>query len=143
MVIAETALGVNYLMTNAFADVPGFQIVVPGNSGPCDIEIVGGLTVNINSGTNAVAVMLWDEAQIVDEGNVLIAYYKWTYVQVTAASKNVGGSMVLRGSVGNFVADKTYRVQAKMNLAGTLAAAGNIFTSQSGFPDPILRAMRR
>lgn len=140
--IASAALQVNYAVTNAFADVPGWQIVVPANSGPCDLRI-DTLTLNIATGTNAAAVLLMLEIQILDELDAQIAYGKWSVLQVSNVSKNLGGTIPISQPIGNFGIAKTYRVRAKMNLAATNAAASNIFTDDSGFPNPWLRAIRR
>lgn len=141
--IASMSLGVNFSIPTAFTDVPGWQIVVPANSGPIDVEILQGLLVNIVTGTYAAAQLFQLEAMIVDDTNVNVAYNKWCVIQVTAASKNVGGCVPLAAAIPNKAVDKTYRVQARMAQGGVNGSTANIYTSAAGFIDPILRAIRR
>lgn len=123
--------------------MPGGQIVVPANSGPCDVEIYSKLLVNIVTGTNVAATLFQLEAMILDELGAMVDYNKFPLLQVTNVSKNVGGSITLGASIGNNVADKTYRLQMKMGNVGVNGAAANLFTSAGGFVDPLLRAVRR
>jgi hypothetical protein len=142
--IASSILSANYALTTAQADVPGWQIVVPAGSGPHEVGVPEGILTNIVTGTSAIAQLIQNEFWILDEGNVVIAYAKFSVMQVTAVTKNVGGNVPLgRGGLPNPVTDKTYRVQAKQGLQGTLGVAGNIFTAASGFMNPTLRAVRR
>lgn len=133
----------NFAITNVWADVPGWQIFVPANSGPIDVEVVQGLLVNIVTGTYPIAQLFQLEAMITDDTGVNVAYSKWSILQVTAASKNVGGNLPLAASVPNRTTDRTYHVQAKMGQAGTNGSTSNIYTSAAGFIDPVLRAVRR
>jgi hypothetical protein len=142
--IATAILTVGYTITSAWADVPGWQIVVPANSGPHEILVPEGILSNIVTGTSAIAALITNEFTILDEANSLVTYNKFPVLQVTAVTKNVGGGIPLgKGGLPNNPTQKTYRVQARNSLVGTAGVLANIFTAAAGFMNPVLRATRR
>lgn len=142
--IVSSVLSTAYSLTASLVDVPGWSIVVPAGSGVHDVGVPEGIMTNIVTGTTAVAGLIVNDFWILDEANAVIAVAKFGIIQVTAVSKNVPATLPLaRSGLPNPATDKTYRVQARCNLAGTLGVAGNIFTSTAGFVNPRLRAIRR
>jgi hypothetical protein len=141
--IASSILSTTYAVTSVFVNIPNWQVVVPANSGVVEVGIPEGLLCNIVTGTNPAGTSFTLVLKIVDEAVVTVGAAQWCIYSSSVTSQNWNAQLPLMKSVANNAAAKTYSVQARMLNAGTLSAAANVFTSQSGFTDPTLRAVRR
>lgn len=141
-VVAAATLSTNFVTVgNGFTTIPAWQIVVPANSGIVEVGVPEGLLYNINTGTNAAGTKFGFEARIVDEGGVQIGYSQQAFYS-NATGQIWVGTIPIMHTVANNAAAKTYSIQCRMATI-TASAASTVFTSQSGFTDPTLRAIRR
>lgn len=141
--IVSAILSTNFSIPVAWASVPNWQIVVPANSGPCDIEVKGGPLCNISTGTNAAGTAFALSLRIMDELGNLVAYAGATIFSSSAVAQNWVLPLTLAEPIANSGIDKTYHVEAQMTKSAVASAFSNLFTSQAGFKDPVLRAVRR
>jgi hypothetical protein len=139
--IASMSLSANYALTTAFADVTGWQIVVPANSGPVEVNIPSVL-VSIVTGTNAAATTFNAQIRILDEANAVVAFSELKVYSSSATSQTWAQNIIVAGRVANASTAKTYRVQAAMGNVGTNSASAAINTAAVLGTDPILRARR-
>jgi hypothetical protein len=143
-VIASATLSANYVVTNAFTAITGWQIVVPANVGQIALAVDEGLLFNLVTGTYAVGTRYTFQARITDEGGAVLAYTQKALFNTTAATQTFADTVTLRRAlVPNNAADKTYKVEVMMDKVGTAGSTSQVFTSQSGFVDPTLIAIRR
>lgn len=139
--IASASVSSDYTVTASFAAVTGMTITVPAYSGPCEVEVVGGLVQQIVTGTNSTTTRLNYTAQLIDElGNVL-SHIKWA-IAGTGSTLSLYNTCPLGATVGDSTIDKVYSVQARMDLVGTNSATSLILMT-SPFPPKVLRAVRR
>lgn len=141
--VAASILAATFSVTNAFTAIPNWQIVVPANSGAIEVAVPEGVLFNINTGTNPAGTKFQFETKIVDEAGAMVAYNQKAIYSSAAVAQVWVDTIPLGRSIANNPAAKTYSVQAKMGLTGTNAASCTIFTAQSGFINPTLRATRR
>lgn len=138
--IAAAIINANYPLTNAQADVPGGQLVVPANSGPFEVEVLGGVYASITTGTNGANTPISVQIQILDETNTVVAYSTDGAVATgTSFSKPV--TVPVAASLPNFAIDKTYRLQAR--LSTTLNGATGTLNFAGLYPSRTMRAIRR
>ncbi len=141
--ITSSILSTNVTTVSAtYTAVPGWQIVVPANSGPVDIEVVGGIPYTIKTGTNASTVNLSISIKITDEAGTVIGYVSWNQMGTGGVNQTMWNTSPLGGSVGNFAIDKTYKVEAQFPSNG-LATASASLVAAAPFPPRSLRAIRR
>lgn len=141
--IAAASFSAGYTVTNGWTTVPGWQVVVPANSGPVEVALVGGMLVNIVTGTNPAGTGFAYEARIVDELNAILDYSQWRIASSAATAQTWVNKLMLGKSVANNAANKTYTVQVMCSMVGTAGCTASIFASGQGFTDPTLRALRR
>lgn len=118
----------NYsLSATGFNDVTGLTgLVVPANSGPIELNLLGGLPFSLVTGTTGVASNIKCEAQIVDDLSNVICYTAQSFIQVTAATQTVLMNLPLGAGVANSAAQRTYKVQAKLGTNGTTGQSASI-----------------
>lgn len=141
--IAASILTATFVVPSAFNGIPNWQVVVPANSGTVELGVPEGLLCNIVTGTNPAGTAFTLVIKITDELGAVVGLAQWAIYNSAATSQNWNNQIPLMKSVPNNPAAKTYTVQARMLNAGTLGAGANIFTAQSGFTNPTLRAVRR
>jgi hypothetical protein len=106
-------------------DLPGLTgLVVPNGAGPHIVEIVGGLQVQIVTGTASANSELRVQLQIVDDLANVIAFANESQIVVTATSVTVRKVIPLKGIVGTPTGARTYKVQAMFTApSGTQGTA--------------------
>lgn len=138
--VSSAVINANYNLINAQTDVPGATIVVPANSGPIELEVVGGIYATIVTGTNAAGTVISVQMQILDELNAVVGYSPEGCV-ATGASFSLPVTIPLGVSLANAAIDKTYRIQGRISTTNN-AATGTLNFSGI-FPARTFRAMRR
>lgn len=138
--ISSAVINANYNLTNVQADVPGAQLVVPANSGPFEVEVVGGIYTSLITGTLPANTILSAQIQIVDETGAVVAYSS-DAAQATGTNVTVPRTIPLGQSFPNFAIDKTYKIQARINPLSNGASGLLLFAGI--FPARTFRAIRR
>lgn len=138
--IAAAIINANFSLTNAQTDVPGAQLVVPANSGPFELEFLGGVFGTIITGTNAANTVIQIQLQILDETNAIVAYSPQGVV-ATGTSFAAPVTIPVGQSFPNFAIDKTYRLQAR--LSTTNVGASGTLNFAGIYPARTMRAVRR
>lgn len=141
--VAAAPFSAGYTVTNAWTTIPGWQIVVPANTGPVEVGIPEGIFVNIVTGTNPAGTMFSLEARIVDEVGTPVAYNNWEIYSSAATAQTWCQQIMLAKSIANNAANKTYSVQIRNTKVGTAGCTSGLFASGQGYTDPTLRAIRR
>lgn len=141
--IASSVLANGFTPTNnTQQDVTGWSLIVPANSGPANITVVGGVLVSITTGTNASTVAQRLSLYIVDEANTVWGLGQWS-VFGTGTSQTPANTLPLGAAVPNAGTDKTYRVQIQVSRLGTSSATGSISAGGGIFPNATLQAIHR
>jgi len=138
--IAAAIINANYVPTNAQADVPGAQLVVPANSGPFELEVLGGVYGGITTGTQPANTVIQIQLQFVDEANTIVAFSAAATI-ATGTSYSTVVTIPIAQSFGNFTTDKTYRLQARMTALAN--GASSVLNFGGIFPARTMRAVRR
>jgi hypothetical protein len=120
----------NYTVTTAFADVTGLTgVVVPANSGPVALEVIGGLIFAVTTGTTAANTPILVEAQIIDDTSTVIATTNVHVLTQAASTVTVRVNLSLAQLVANNASQRTYRVQARHATSGTTGQSSQILFS--------------
>lgn len=141
--IAQVINSTGYTVTAAWATIPGFQVVVPANSGGVEVGLVAGILCNIVTGTNPANTEFVLEARLVDELGAYVDYAQYRIRSSAATAQTWVTKLHLGNSVANKTIPKTYSIQMQMANVGTAGAAAGMFASAQGFVNPSLRAIRR
>lgn len=140
--IASATISTNYPASGTgFTTVTGLQLVVPANSGPCNLEMVTGCFFQLVTGTNAATVGQTVACRIVDELNNILGYSA-NKIFGTGTSQSQNWAIPLGCVVPNSSIDKTYHVEYSHSHNGT-AGASSTFIAGSPFLPATFQAYRR
>lgn len=140
-VISSASLSSNYTVTTSFADVPGWQIVVPANSGPIQLGIPQVIVI-IVTGTNAAGTSFNLQVRVVDEATAQVALNEFKIYSSAATSQTWATGIPVLNTLPNNASQKTYRVQAVLSNVGTAGCTGTLASAAFLGTDPILHARR-
>lgn len=130
-----------YSMTTTSTQVPGWQVVVPANSGPATIRVANVLVAFVTSTLGSGQVMHC-ELRIQDEASAMIAFAKHQIITTSASTQTFVATLFAEQDVPNNASNKTYSVWLRVNTV-TNGAGATMHASASGFSDPQLKAIRR
>lgn len=142
MEIANSVLSSNYVFTSSYADVgAAWSVVVPANMGVVELNITP-LLLTCVTGTNAAGTMFSVEIEIVDEAAAVVGYFLWKFGSSLATTQSFTVTQSYTRRVANNGSQKTYHIKARNTLVGTNSCTSTLFSSASGFFDPVLSARR-
>jgi hypothetical protein len=121
--------------------ITGWQIVVPANSGPLTIKIPN-ILLALVTGTLAANAVLAGEVRLQDEAAALVGFVKNQETSINTTSQTYVRTLGLEADVANNASAKTYSVYCRISTTAG-GATCTMHTSQTGFVDPVLRAVRR
>jgi hypothetical protein len=128
--------------TTTWTAAPGWQIVIPANSGPATIRLAN-LLLALVTGTLANSATLYGEIKVQDELGVTVAYGKVAaYGSNAGVSQTLVETMSIEADVPNNAVAKTYTVYLRCNTVASSSTV-TMHSSGSGFVDPQLKATRR